>query len=126
MLSFTEGYRLHLIRMNGLALHDKYVGALRLLTPDARIEPGIAACLAKLDWIKRSRVQLLSLSAYVSRLLARMQRTRMHMIQANVLSANALEQSMSRVLARRAAPRATARKPRSGWALALAARNVKA
>ena len=139
MLSHTEGYRLHQIRMNSDALHMRYVRAMRLLEPDSRIAPALALCQSKLAHVGRCRQRLDALSALCDRLLARVRFAYSRLLQVSVLSACALERSMAKLsqapavvgqcqAKHQAKPKPTARRlaTAAGWTMAQEARRLAA
>lgn len=122
-MSFTIGYGLHLIRMNGEALHQRFVACMRLLEPRHKAERAIKLCWIKLDHVRICRERACRLSSEASMAMHRLRRAHSRLLQAKVLSASVLEQSMSRLAA--AKPRGSARKKavsNTGWELARSAR----
>jgi len=115
---FTEGYRMHLLRMEHEHRHMLYVTAMRKLVLNPRIEPAITAGWIASDALVQARSRTASLISVCESLLCRLRRARTRVLQARVLSASVLEQSLGRLAAAAPRARSTARKPQSGWSLA--------
>lgn len=126
MQDFTEGYRLHLIRMNGEAQHNKYVAAMRLLQPDSRIEPAVTRCWENLDalrmhlgWIPNLIASLQRLGRRATRAHAVLKRQELREFQARTLAVSMLESSLAKAAASPRSARVTARSKAqsNGWNL---------